>query len=376
MADENVVRVNLQERAVEQEKEINDTSVTKVDLRKPAPEPTEDIVDDIVDTPENPDTPPVEDTTEEQEDLIIEEIVDTDDIENPTVDQPKTDIPVEPEPDKGPEFPEGIQKLVDFMNDTGGTLEDYIKLNKDFDKLSEDELLREFYRAEEPGLSDEEIDFLIEDTYGTEDLDSEREIKKKEIARKRDVNKAKKILEDQKAKYYEDLKAGSKLTPDQKKAVDFFNRYNKEQTEVESVTTQRKQVFQQKSEELFSNDFKGFEYNIGDKRFRYNVKNVADVKQAQSNINNFAKKFLGENDTLKDAAGYHKALFTANNADAIANHFYEQGRADAIKAASANSKNIDMNPRKAHGKPQNTSGMQVRAVESKDIQPGKLRIKT
>ena len=270
-------------------------------------------------------------------------------------------------------MPENIQKVVDFINDTGGTLEDYVKLNQDYSKLNETQLLKEYYEASKPYLDSEDIDLLMEDFSYDEELDEPKDIKKKKLAFKEEVAKAKKELESRKTKYYEEIKAGSKLTDEQKKAVDFFNRYNKESEESSKLAEKQKNVFLNKTNEVFSNEFKGFEYSVGDKKYRFNVKNADEVKTNQSDINNFIKKFLNEKNEMSDAKSYHKSLFTAMNPDLIAQHFYEQGKSDAMKDSMARTKNVDMNPRGVHEKVSSSNGWTVKAINGQDT--SKLRVK-
>ena len=262
----------------------------------------------------------------------------------------------------GKPLPENIQKLVDFMEETGGDINDYVKLNQDYSKLSDDDVLYEYYKQTKPHLTNEEINFLMEDTFSyDEEVDEERDIRRKKLALKEQVASARSHLDGQKSKYYEEIKAGSKLTPEQQKAWDFFNRYNKESEETQKTAKQSSDVFTQKTNQVFNDKFKGFEYNVGDKKYRFNVKDADDVKAAQSNINNFTKKFLDKNNMLKDAKGYHKSLFTAMNADAVAKHFYEQGKADAMKDSVAKSKNVNMQPRQQHGVVE-AGGIKVKAL--------------
>ena len=250
----------------------------------------------------------------------------------------------------GQELPENLQKVVDFMNETGGSLEDYVRLNQDYSNYDDMTILREYYKQTKKHLTDDEISFLIEDNFSyDEEIDEPKDIKKKKIALKEQVADAKSHLDGQKSKYYEEIKAGSKLTPEQQKAINFFNRYNKESEESKKIAEKQTNTFKLKTQNVFNDKFKGFEYNVGDKRYRFNVKNANEVKETQSDINNFVKKFLNENNEMSDAKGYHKSLFTAMNADAIANHFYEQGKADAIKESIAKAKNVDMTPRQQHG---------------------------
>ena len=276
----------------------------------------------------------------------------------------------------GIELPDNIQKVIDFMNETGGSLEDYVKLNTDYSKLDNYNLLKEYYQNTKPHLDNEEIDFLMEENFAfDEDVDDEREIRKKKIAQKEELQKAKKHLEGLKSQYYSEIKAGTKLAPEQQKAVEFFNRYNKENEEATIMAEQQKQVFLQKTDQVFSEDFKGFDFNVGEKKYRFNVKNTADVKNSQSDIHNFIKKFLNEKNEMSDAKGYHKSLFTAMNADAVAQHFYEQGKADAIKDSTIKAKNIDMGTRGVHQDVKTANGWQVRSVDS-GTSDSKLKIKT
>ena len=250
----------------------------------------------------------------------------------------------------GKPLPENIQKLVDFMEETGGDISDYVNLNRDVSKMDDSDVLDEYYRATKSHLTAEERNFLLEETFGyDEEIDDEKDIRKKKIALKEQVAEAKAYLDGQKSKYYEEIKAGSKLTSEQQKAIDFFNRYNKENEEQKKITEASVNKFKQRTEKVFNKDFKGFDYQVGDKKYRFNVKDVNKVKETQSDINNFINKFVGEDSTIKDAAGYHKSLFTAMNADVVAKHFYEQGRADAVKDQIAKGKNINTNARKTHG---------------------------
>lgn len=276
----------------------------------------------------------------------------------------------------GVELPENIQKVIDFMNDTGGSLEDYVKLNTDYSKLDNYNLLKEYYQSTKPHLDNEEIDFLMEENFAfDEEIDDERDIRKKKIAQKEEIQKARKYLEGLKSQYYTEIKAGTRLAPEQQKAVEFFNRYNKENEEATRLAEQQQKAFLQKTDQVFSNDFKGFDFNVGDKKYRFNIKNAAEVKNSQSDIHNFIKKFLNEKNEMSDAAGYHKGLFTAMNADAIAQHFYEQGKADAIKESTTKAKNIDMGTRGVHQDVKTANGWQVRSVDS-GASDSKLRIKT
>ena len=346
--EDGVIKVDLKELAKKAE------DIVKVDTSKPVEE---------IKVPENQEETPVlqEVTNEVAETEEVAQIVEKEIIESI---------------ETGKDLPENVQKLMNFMEDTGGDLNDYVKLNKDYSEMDNQTLLKEYYKTTKPHLQTDEIDFLMEDQFSfDEDVDEEREVKRKKLALKEQVADAKNHLDGLKSKYYEDIKAGSKLTSQQQKAIDFFNRHNKESESTKKIHSQAKDRFLNKTEEVFDDGFKGFEYNVGDKKYRFNVKDPNQVKESQSDINNFVKKFLNENNQMEDAAGYHKSMFTAMNSDAIANHFYEQGKADALKNSMANSKNIDMSPRESHGAPINDSGVKVRVLGEDSMSNSTFKIK-
>lgn len=272
------------------------------------------------------------------------------------------------------DLPENIQKLIDFMNETGGDLEDYVRLNTDYSSIDEKTLLREFYKQTKSHLDNEEINFLIEDNFSfDEDIDDERDIKRKKLAYKEEVAKARNFLSDLKGKYYDEVKLTSRLAPDQKEAIDFYNQYKQQQTEQSAIQQKASEHFIKETEKIFNQEFKGFDFKVGDNTYRFKVNDVQQTKQVQSDILNVFKTFLSEDNMLQDAKGYHKALFAARNADSIANHFYEQGKADAIKQLEAESKNINMDPRKTSDGTVDIGGLKVRAISGDDS--SKLRVK-
>jgi hypothetical protein len=323
----------------------SDNGVFKVDLAKPSETVEQDIIK--VDL-----TKPVDEVKPEQiveETAVLEEVIKEVNTETETI-VAEVEAVIEESIQTGKPIPENIQKLMEFMEDTGGDLDDYIKLNKDYSKLDDQDLLYEYYKQTKPHLNNEEINFLMEDQFSyEEDVDDDKEIKRKKLALKEQVANAKSHLDGQKSKYYDEIKAGSKLTNEQQKAIDFFNRYNKESEVNQKAVKTNSDIFTQKTEQVFNEGFKGFEYNVGEKTYRFNVNNAEEVKNTQSDLNNFTKKFLDKKSALTDATGYHKSLYTAMNADAVAKHFYEQGKADAIKDSIAKAKNVDMNPRQTHG---------------------------
>jgi len=322
---------------------------------------SEEVVEEVRE-PEQEESTVLEEVTEEEVVEQVEQL--TEQVEQAIV-----------QADAGIDLPENIQKVVDFMNDTGGSLEDYVKLNTDYSALNEAQLIKEYYETTKPHLDKEDIELLMEDFSYDEELDEPKEIRKAKIAFKEEAAKAKQHLEKLKNNYYEEIKAGSKLNPEQQKAVDFFSRYNKEQETVKKENEQQAKIFLQQTDTVFSENFKGFDYSVGDKKYRFKVKDTTEVKDTQSDINNFVKKFLNDKNEMIDAKGYHKSLFTAMNADAVANHFYEQGKADAMKSSIEKSKNVDMDPRGTHEKVTTANGWQIRAVPNNSVSGSKLKIK-
>ena len=362
--NENVVEETTQENVtkVEIKEAQKDDNITKVNLDKP-PTPKEEKNETKEDNADNSGVAAESknaESTQEQEEVqpeaetqeapTLEEITeDSTEEEVAEVEEQVEEAVAEAEA-TGKPLPENIQKLVDFMEETGGDINDYVKLNQDYSKLNDDDVLYEYYKQTKPHLTNEEINFLMEDSFSyDEEVDEERDVRRKKLALKEQVASARSHLDGQKSKYYEEIKAGSKLTPEQQKAVNFFNRYNKESEANEKIVKKNSEIFTQKTNKVFNDKFKGFEYNVGDKKYRFNVNNAEEIKTTQSDISNFTKKFLDKNSTLSDAKGYHKSLFTAMNADAVAKHFYEQGKADAMKNSVAKAKNVNMDPRQSHG---------------------------
>ena len=273
----------------------------------------------------------------------------------------------------GKPLPENIEKLVSFMDEVpGSTIEDYVRLNADYSNVDNSTLLREYYKNTRPHLDYDEVNFLLEDNFKyDEDVDEEREVRKKKLAYKEEIGKAKSYLDGLKDKYYDEIKLKSTVNPDQKKAVDFFNRYNEDQV----VRTKQREEFERITKDTFNKDFEGFDFDLGEKKFRYGVKNPSEVVENQLDITHFVTKFLADDGSLKDPKGYHKAMYAARNADTIAQHFYEQGKADAVKDVVAKSKNITTETRK-EGNTNSVfvNGIKVKAISGADS--SKLKIKT
>jgi len=319
----------------------DDDSVYKVDLSTPKIE-----------------EPAVEEPTEALKEVVEEvKAVEEQPVEQKVVEEVKQSS------ETSNDLPEGVDSLVSFIKETGGSVEDYVSLNRDYSKMDNQDALREYYSKTKPHLSSDEVDFLLEDNFSyDEEIDEENDIKRKKLALKEQVASAKQYLEDQKAKYYTEVKTNNTLSEEQQKAVDFFNRYQKESEENQRTIEERSSRFQQKTDNLFNEKFKGFEFNLGEKNFRFNVNNKDQVKEVQSDINNFVKKFLDNDGNLTNADAYHKSLYTAMNADAVAKHFYEQGKADAIKDSVSSAKNIDMAPRQSLSDGVETGGVKYRVL--------------
>ena len=362
--DDGTIKVDLSKYTKEQETSKED--VAKVDLSKkeepkePVEEPAQEVTEEVKNEEVVEETPVVEEITEIEVEEQVEEVKEA--VEDAVAEAQETGEPL----------PENIQKVVEFMNETGGTLNDYVKLNQEYDKLDDHELLHEFFKQTKPHLTDDERVFVMEDLYSfDEEVDDPKDIKRKKLALKEQVANAKSHLDGLKSKYYAEVKAGSRLAPEQQKAVDFFNRYNEDA----KVTEKNKSIFQKKTDDVFTNEFKGFEYKVGEKRFRLNIKEADKVKESQSDIGNFVNKFTNKKTfAIEDAKGYHKSLFTAMNPDLVANHFYQQGKADAIKDSMAKAKNVDMSPNQTHGNVIQSGGMKVRAISGDSSNDFKVKI--
>ena len=273
----------------------------------------------------------------------------------------------------GKPLPENIEKLVSFMDEVpGSTIEDYVRLNADYSNVDNSTLLREYYKNTRPHLDYDEVNFLLEDNFKyDEEVDEERDVRKKKLAYKEEVGKAKSYLDGLKDKYYDEIKLKSNVNPDQQKAVDFFNRYNEDQV----VRTKQREEFERITKDTFNKDFEGFDFDLGEKKFRYGVKNPNEVVENQLDITHFVTKFLADDGSLKDPKGYHKAMYAARNADTIAQHFYEQGKADAVKDVVAKSKNITTEARKeGNAGSVFVNGIKVKSISGADS--SKLKIKT
>jgi len=353
-----VVKVDLTEKKEEdavQTQETNDSNVA-VEESKDSGD-SQKVVEEVRETKEKLETP-IQEITEEELDEKTMELYE------------EAEEAVKEQVKQGKPLPENIQALVDFMNETGGTMEDYVRLNHDYSKVDDQILIREYYKNTKPHLDQEEISFLIEDQFKyDEEIDEPRDIKKKKLAFKEEVAKARKELDVMKDKYYQEIKLRPGVTQEQQKAVDFFNRYK----EQEEHSANLQEDFKNKTEQIFNDEFKGFDFSLGEKKFRYKIQNPSEVGKSQLNVNNFIQNFVDENGVVTDPSGYHKALYAAMNADKIANHFYEQGKADGIKNVVDSSKNLTDKPRQVADGNVFVNGLKVRSISGLDS--SKLKIK-
>ena len=330
--------------------------------------------------------PTEESKEEEKEEIVLEEVTDETDTtdetgvvggaENADAPPQQEEILQEKETQEpAVTLPENIQEVVKFMEETGGSLEDYVRLSADYSNIDNDTLLKEYYKTTKPHLNMEEINFLMEDNFQfDEELDEPRDIKKKKLAFKEEIAKAKKHLTGLKDQYYKEVKLGSKLTPEQQEAVSFYNKYNQEQEALIKNQKASADHFKKATDAVFNQNFKGFDFNVGEKTYRFKVNDVSGTREYQSDILNFVGEFLDEKNMMTDAKAYHKALYAAKNIDKIVKHFYDQGRADAVKQTAMDAKNIDMGPRKAAPVVE-AGGMKVRVIQGDDSSRLKFKVK-
>lgn len=358
--DDGVYRVNLDSQPKQKENAVQEQQTTRISLDEPSGDSQEMDKEVRVENTEEP--------VEEKEINILEEVLD--ETQEKTIEKPEEIKNEEPQKIQQ-EFPEDIQKLINFMQDTGGSLEDYVNLNRDYSKMNNTSLVYEYLKNTKPHLDNEDINFLMQKEFAyDEEIAEPSEIKAKQLAFKERLYEAQKFFNNSKDKYYAELKLRKQndIPDDYKEAYAFYN----EAKEYEEKATKAKEVFDTKSEKFFKDEFKGFDFKVGEKKYRFKIENTEKVKNSQSSIENFIKPFLNKEGYMERVGDYHKALFAANNADKIANHFYEQGRADAIKEAALKSKNIDMSPRTDNSViPQTDNKVRVVQSDSSD----RLRIK-
>jgi uncharacterized protein (DUF2164 family) len=356
--DDGVYRVNIDTPPTQEADASEEQSADEISVRN-EPETSEEVR-------EENEQESIEELTEQSEEKEKEETLEI-------VEESEQEIVQDTEQDiaQTNEYPEDIQKLVEFMQDTNGTLEDYVNLNRDYSKMDNTTLVYEYYKNNKPHLNNEDINFLMQKDFAyDEEVAEPAEIKAKQLAFKEELYKAQKHFNDSKEKYYADLKLRkqNEVPEEYKEAQDFYNEATKIQERAEKL----KNTFDTRTNNFFNQEFKGFDFKVGDKKYRFKVDDTKKVKTAQSTIENFIKPYLNKEGEMEKVGDYHKALFAGRNADKLAAHFYEQGRADAIKETVKKSKNIDMSPRSDNSAVQNPNS-KVRVVENDSS--NRLRIK-
>ena len=386
-----VLEQAIEEGSVDESYGLQDDGVYKVNLDKP-PTPKEDAIqeqetesvsvgDGAEDSPEVDEQVREQDTKEENEE---EEVIDDSPLQlvnDEPQEEEKQEVQKEIQQETKQELkqeeqkvvlPENVEKLVQFMEETGGTVEDYVNLNRDISKMDSTTLLREYYKNTKPHLDADDVDFLFNKNFAyDEETDDPSEVKAKQLAFKEELYNAQNYFNSSREKYYADLKLRKQesVAPEYAEAMEYYNNSKQQSEEYNNLQKE----FIEKTNKVFNDNFKGFDFKVGENKYRFKVDNTEKVKQYQSDISNFINEFLGDDGSVADAAGYHRALFAAKNADKIANHFYEQGRADAVKEAAKQAKNINMDPRSDNSTIKTEYGDKIRVVSGNSSD--KLRIK-
>lgn len=363
---QNTVKVDLQE---EKKDAVQKPETTKVVLQsdEQSKETTEETKVELQDMGQAHDEQEPTEEIEAVEESKIEEIVET----------PKAVPQFKEEIKPQIQVPENLQDLVKFMNKTGGSMEDYINLNKDYSSLNDNQVLREYYKKTKPHLNQEEIEFILEDSFSwNEEEEDARTVKKKQLAYKEEIAKAKSELESSKQEYYKEIKLKTNNdapSEEYEAALDFVNTYRESQDR----QTKMHGTFKDKTHNFFKNEFNGFKFDVGEKKFNYKLNDPSQTADQQTNLQSVFKKFLNDDGSVKDYAGYHKAIYAASNSDNLVSHFYEQGRADATKDIMAKSKNIqDGKPRAAASGDVYINGLKVKAITGADSSKLKFKKRT
>jgi hypothetical protein len=365
-----VVKVNLDKFKEKEEDAIQERETTKVSVDVPS-EDSQEVDGEVRVESDKEDTSKEEKV--EESDGPLELINEKEEEEVKEIITPSTSEKVEQTQEKLEQvLPENVDKLVKFMEETGGTVEDYVNLNRDVSKMDNVDLLREYYRTTKPHLDANDVDFLFNKNFGYDgETDDPSDVKAKQLAFKEELYNAQNHFKTSREKYYADLKLRKQesVDPEYAKAMEYYQSSLKKNEDHNNL----QQTFLKKTDDVFSDKFKGFDFKVGENKYRFKVDDAKKVKEYQSDMSNFVGEFLDKDGAIGDAQGYHRAMFAAKNADKIANHFYEQGRADAIRSAAKDSKNINMSPRQDNMTNKSNDQPKVRAVQ--DNNPNKLRVK-
>tara|TARA_R110001632_G_scaffold3272_3_gene14805 strand:- start:307 stop:1431 length:1125 start_codon:yes stop_codon:yes gene_type:complete len=263
-------------------------------------------------------------------------------------------------------LPDDVKAFFEYKRETGRGIDDFVKLQKDYDEMDASDLLTNYYSATEEGLDDIDIQDLIEDKFGyDEDLDEDKDIKKRKLAQKRELVKAKKFFNEQKDKYKIPLESsGSGLSDDAQEELQRYKSYIDESNNTQEQTKKRYDYFLNKTKEVFNDEFKGFEFEVGGNKINFKPGDAKELNSLQSNVSNFVNKYMdSETGLMNDPKGYHRALSMAMNPDKFAQFFYEQGVAATVDNVSKKSKNINMDVRSAN-QSVTKNGQSIRAISS------------
>lgn len=362
-------RAQVEETLLKQHEEqfepkvAEDKSIEKVDLRTEINSPSEETL--------------VEETNSEES---VAEFTDTDVLSYIKKRYNKDINSVDElfaEKEANEDLPEDVSKYLKYKQETGRGINDFYKLQKDIDSMEDNAILANYYESTEDGLDSEDIQDIISDKFSfDEDLDDEKDIRKIKLAKKRELSKAKKFLNEQKDKYKVPLESSRDgLSEDQVDDLDAYKKYIEESKSIEELNKKRYNYFLDKTESVFNNEFKGFEFSVGDRNISFKPGDAQELKNVQSDVNNFVNKFMDNDGLINDPVGYHKAFSVAMNPDKFAKHFYEQGVAATVDNVSRKSKNINMDVRQ-QSQSVSKNGITIRPMGSSSDSGRGLKIRS
>jgi hypothetical protein len=244
-----------------------------------------------------------------------------------------------------PDLPEDVAAYYKYKQETGRGLQDFMKVNQNLDEVDGDGLLKEYLLQTEDGLDAEDVEMMMEDYKFDEDLDDEADIKKAKLAKKKAVAKARKYFEEEKEKYQTPLESRGAGSLENSEEYQEYKQYVEQAKTYQEEQKRRKEWFDEKTGEVFSEQFKGFEFNLNDKSYVYSPGDRGELKKLQQTPEAWLNKYLDEQGLVKDAKGYHKSLAVAMNPEKFAEFFYEQGKAAAVDDVMRKTKNINMSER-------------------------------
>ena len=345
------------------EEKHNPTNVEQIDMQ-----PSDSTSDDTQETVEMQDNVETQ-SSELNEDDVLSFIKNRYEKDFTSVDQ------LFEQREKNEELPEDVKGYFDYKKSTGRGIEDYVKLNRDFSSMDEDQLLSEYLLASGEATDSEDVEVLMDDYSYDEDLDEERDIKKTKLAKKKAIAKAKNFFEEQKEMYKQPLESSTVgVSDEQMQEIEEYKRYLAEADTAQEEMKRKREWFTEKTDQVFQ-DFKGFDFKVGEDTFTFNPGEAERIKEQQMDYQGFVRKFI-DKDTgmLSDAAGYHRALAVAMNPNKFASFFYEQGKSDATESVTRRMKNVDMTERKAPQVSNRKDGLQIKSISTPSSRG--LRIKS